>query len=85
MACMGPSYEFAEQQAEEAYKKVMALLKEEYQIENWSFPEPFGPGDGIATAMHNLSKKNAREWDEKADDLKKALVELIWHQHCMDF
>jgi len=85
MACMGPSKDFAYQQGEEAFEKIMALLKEEYQIQRWSFPAPSNPGDVLANAMHNMSERNAEVWDEKVEALKIVLKELIWHQHCMDF
>jgi len=82
---MGPSKPFAEEQAEQAYNEIMALLKEKYQIDNWSFPAPDENADTIQRAVYGMSRRNALEWDKKANDLKQALVELIWHQHCMDF
>lgn len=85
MACMGPSKEFADQQAEEAFEKIMALLKEEYQIDRWSFPEPQEGAEWLQLFMYHSSVRNAKEWDEHAEALKKAIVDLIWHQHCMDF
>ena len=86
MPCIGPSKVFADQQAEEAFEEIMALLKEKYNIVRWSYPVPENVDpDTVQHAVVNAHRRAEEDWDEKAEDVKQALAELFWSQHCMDF
>lgn len=85
MACMGPSKEYAELRGEEAFKEVLALLLKYGVVRTSDYPEMLEDATEMQKWLCNLSKRNQEEWDEKAEVLKLAIVDLIWHQQCMDF
>lgn len=86
MACTGPSKALAEYQAKEAFEEIMSLLKEKYHINRWSYPVPEdAERSSLQCAVINCHRRAEEDWDEKAEDVKQALVELFWSQHCMDF
>lgn len=73
MPVMGPNKELSDKQSEEAFKKIMALLKEEYGVSrlptlNPPFPAVF-----------------QKEWDEAEKRLKEAVYDIIWAEHCQSW
>lgn len=90
MPCSGPNRDYAVHQGEEAFEKIMALLKEEYCVNNWDMPEQPNLVEGeqasnIQRAIINMHKASQEDWNKQAELLKQAVIELIWSQHCMDF
>ena len=67
MACGGPSKEFAVIRSEEAYNRIIEMLKERYSVERPDITLGIGH-----------EKRMQDEWDEDAKKLKEALADLFW-------
>ena len=71
MPVMGPSKDFAYEQGDKAYDAVMKLLAEQFHVSpvSWVFGVP-----GLVETRQKV-----------LDDLRNALREVIWQDHCEGF
>lgn len=68
-----PSKEFAMIRGEDAYQKVLTLLKEKYHVDRPHIIQGVLHGEKFG-----CGKRSQEEWDEQAKQLKEILQELIW-------
>lgn len=78
MGCMKPSKEYAMEEAEEAFRDIVSLLEQDYMVR---LPNSLKASeDGCTRLIQPLES----QWVEASINLKKAVQEMIWAQHCVD-
>lgn len=71
MPCDGPNKEYSYERGAKVYEEVMTFLKEKYRIED--------PGREIYFPILR------EHWIIGAENLKKAIQEMVWNQDCVNW
>ena len=86
MPCMGPAYQVAKERGEEIFEDVLQLLKDKYHI---TPPvEITTVGDGTSNMeflLKNVHRKHLEDWEVATEEMKKAIIELVWEHECSNF
>ena len=74
MPCMGPSEQHAYELGDKAYNEIVGLLEETY-----------GVSPKCNEQMVKINPVMKPHWEKAQADLKKAIQEYIWNDHCLGF